>query len=184
MIAIIDYDAGNLRSVEKALAALGAEAVITRDHDTILSADGLILPHLRMKDQEACAFLDENGRCSIHRARPAYCRMFPLGRYYQGDDFVYILQTHQCDHPRTKVKVKRWIDIPDLSAYEAFARDWHALLRQARQIAMQDEGMRKAVCMIILKRFYQHPWDISGDFYEQFAQQASQARRELGIAQS
>ena len=147
-------------------------------------ADGLILPHLRMKDQEACAFLDENGRCCIHRARPAYCRMFPLGRYYQGDDFVYILQTHQCDHPRTKVKVKRWIDIPDLSAYEAFARDWHALLRQARQIAMQDEGMRKAVCMIILKRFYQHPWDISGDFYEQFAQQASQARRELGIAQS
>ena len=44
MIAIIDYDAGNLRSVEKALQALGEETVITRDRDEILSADRVILP--------------------------------------------------------------------------------------------------------------------------------------------
>ena len=44
MIAIIDYDAGNLRSVEKALLHLGAEPVITRDRETILSADHVILP--------------------------------------------------------------------------------------------------------------------------------------------
>lgn len=44
MIAIIDYDAGNLRSVEKALLALGEKPVITRDADTILSADKVILP--------------------------------------------------------------------------------------------------------------------------------------------
>lgn len=44
MTAIIDYDAGNLRSVEKALAFLGEEAVITRDEREILSADRVILP--------------------------------------------------------------------------------------------------------------------------------------------
>ncbi len=44
MIAIIDYDAGNLKSVEKALAAVGHESVITRDFQTILSADKVILP--------------------------------------------------------------------------------------------------------------------------------------------
>ena len=44
MIAIIDYDAGNIRSVEKALFALGQEAVITRDASEILRADGVILP--------------------------------------------------------------------------------------------------------------------------------------------
>lgn len=44
MTAIIDYDAGNLRSVEKALQALGEETVITRDRDTILAADRVILP--------------------------------------------------------------------------------------------------------------------------------------------
>ena len=44
MVAIIDYDAGNIKSVEKALHYLGEEAVITRDRDTILGADGVILP--------------------------------------------------------------------------------------------------------------------------------------------
>ncbi|MCM1569278.1 MAG: imidazole glycerol phosphate synthase subunit HisH [Roseburia sp.] len=44
MIAIIDYDAGNIKSVEKALQLLGEEAIITRDADTILRADGVILP--------------------------------------------------------------------------------------------------------------------------------------------
>lgn len=44
MIAIIDYDAGNLRSVEKALQFLGHETSVTRDRDKILSADKVILP--------------------------------------------------------------------------------------------------------------------------------------------
>ena len=44
MIAILDYDAGNLKSVEKALAYIGEESVITRDRDEILRADKVILP--------------------------------------------------------------------------------------------------------------------------------------------
>ena len=44
MIAIIDYDAGNLKSVEKALLRLGEEAVVSRERETILEADKVILP--------------------------------------------------------------------------------------------------------------------------------------------
>ena len=44
MTAIIDYDAGNIKSVEKALLKLGEEAIITRDRETILHADRVILP--------------------------------------------------------------------------------------------------------------------------------------------
>ncbi len=44
MIAIIDYDAGNIKSVEKAITLLGEEAVLTRDVDVMLKADGVILP--------------------------------------------------------------------------------------------------------------------------------------------
>lgn len=44
MIAIIDYNAGNLKSVEKALAAVGQESVVTRDYRTIRAADKVILP--------------------------------------------------------------------------------------------------------------------------------------------
>lgn len=44
MISILDYDAGNIKSVEKALLYLGQEVVITRDRDVILSSDKVILP--------------------------------------------------------------------------------------------------------------------------------------------
>jgi len=44
MIAIIDYDAGNLKSVQKALAFLGEESLITREPEKILQADKVILP--------------------------------------------------------------------------------------------------------------------------------------------
>lgn len=44
MIAIIDYNAGNLKSVEKALISLGEQCMITRDRQEILSADRVILP--------------------------------------------------------------------------------------------------------------------------------------------
>ena len=44
MIAMIDYDAGNIKSVEKALQKLGAEVVITKDPEVILSAEKVILP--------------------------------------------------------------------------------------------------------------------------------------------
>ena len=44
MIAIIDYDAGNIKSVEKALVSLGQDVCVTRDAQEILSADKVILP--------------------------------------------------------------------------------------------------------------------------------------------
>ena len=44
MIAIVDYDAGNIKSVEKALHFLGREALVTGDSEEILRADKVILP--------------------------------------------------------------------------------------------------------------------------------------------
>ena len=44
MIAIIDYDAGNTFNVQKALAYIGFDAVLTADPETILNVDGVLLP--------------------------------------------------------------------------------------------------------------------------------------------
>ncbi len=44
MIAIVDYDAGNIKSVEKAMRYLGQDVEITRDREKILAADKVILP--------------------------------------------------------------------------------------------------------------------------------------------
>ena len=54
MVAIIDYDAGNIKSVEKALLHLGEGVIITRDREQILNSDKVILPGeiLRIPDKE------------------------------------------------------------------------------------------------------------------------------------
>lgn len=44
MIAILDYDAGNIKSVEKALHFLGEETVVSRNREEIMAADKVILP--------------------------------------------------------------------------------------------------------------------------------------------
>src|SRR5204863_4216325 len=43
-IAILDYGMGNLRSAEKAFEHVGATVTVTRDHDAVRHADGLVLP--------------------------------------------------------------------------------------------------------------------------------------------
>ena len=44
MITIVDYGMGNLRSVQKALEAVGAKAVVTHDSEVIIKSDSIVLP--------------------------------------------------------------------------------------------------------------------------------------------
>ena len=73
----------------------------------------ILLPHLKMhRDSKRCSFLSIEGRCLIHGHRPNICRLFPLGRVYEDDDFKYFLQVGSCIKPNLeKVKVKEWIGI-------------------------------------------------------------------------
>ena len=103
--------------------------------------DGTILPNLRMAgSREACVFLSGEGRCGIHAARPGICRLFPLGRYYEDRSFRYFLQVKECKRQnRSKVKVRRWIDMPDFNRYEQFIADWHYFLKDL-QIPLAKKG--------------------------------------------
>lgn len=64
MIAVIDYDAGNIKSVEKALQMLGEEVIITRDREVLLKADKVILPGVGAFG-DAMARLNEYGLVEI-----------------------------------------------------------------------------------------------------------------------
>lgn len=133
--------------------------------------DSLILPNLKMAsgDTEACAFLDEKGRCSIHAYRPGICRLFPLGRIYEDGSFKYFLQVHECTKPnKSKVKIKKWMDTPDLKRYEQFICDWHYYLKDQQKQVEADPEKIKQISMEILNRFYLAPYDVARDFYEQF----------------
>lgn len=67
MIAIIDYDTGNLRSVCNALDCIGAEYVLTDDPLTIRSADRVLLPGVG-EASSAMAKLQERGLCDVIRS--------------------------------------------------------------------------------------------------------------------
>lgn len=135
-------------------------------------ADGIILPNLRMSGAgESCFFLTSEGRCGIHRIRPGFCRLFPLGRYYENHTFHYFLQTRECPKPnKSKIKIKKWLDTENLRQYEAFINDWHYYLKERQEIAMQAEDAEtvKELSMDILRRFYLAPYEKDKDFYEQF----------------
>lgn len=141
--------------------------------------EGVILPNLAMAGpKECCSFLNEEGRCSIHPHRPGICRLFPLGRYYENQSFQYFLQIHECKKEnKTKVKVRKWIDTPDIRNNERFISQWHYFLSNVKeQVAAQwDEDRVKAVNMYILKSFYIKPYDTSQDFYPQFEERLAEA---------
>ena len=146
--------------------------------------DGIILPHLNMNGpEEACAFLNEEGRCSIHAIRPGICRLFPLGRIYENGDFKYFLQVNECSNKnRTKVKVKKWIDTPELKKNEAFINQWHDYVNavQNKVNSDMDEEMIRKINLFNLQHFYIEPYH-ADDFYTQFETRLAKAKVIIGV---
>ena len=149
--------------------------------------DGMILPNLRMDGEgEACTFLDEQGRCAVHPYRPGICRLFPLGRYYEEEGFKYFLQVHECrKKDRGKIKVKKWVDAPDLKAYEKYIFSWHDFLRKCEEgLNGLDEEQARILNLYVLKTFYQtaYPKDPQAQaFYEEYSRRLAQAEATLGL---
>ncbi len=158
----------------------GLEQLMAENRVELGVVDGVILPHLKLAAEgESCTFLNAEGRCSIHAYRPGICRLFPLGRVYEGDSFRYFLQIHECQKEnRTKLKVRQWLGIPELKKYEAFVVEWHSYLKAVQEAAEAagDDDSRKALTMKVLKFFYLIPWNGQADFYEQFARRVRMAR--------
>ena len=132
-----------------------------------------------------CPYLGADGRCTIHAFRPGICRLYPLGRSWEGDDFHYILQVNECGRcTGTKIKVKKWLGIPDLASYEQFCRDWHSLLSCARRLlegTAPDGKLRSRICVSLLQQFFLCDWNVD-DFYDIFTKRRKEAMRRLGFA--
>jgi uncharacterized protein len=157
--------------------------------------DGMILPNLKMSGEgEACTFLNEEGRCRIHPCRPGICRMFPLGRIYEDHGFRYFNQIHECRKAqKTKVKIRKWMDTPDLGRYENFIVEWHYFLKELEERLEKKreqkpeegseqaggEDARKRAAMGVLKVFYLIPYQKELDFYQQFEARMAAAREEF-----
>ena len=108
--------------------------------------------------------------------------MFPLGRYYEDTGFRYFLQVHECQRKdRSKIKVRKWLDIPDLRKYEAYIFEWHSFLKLCeRESEGLDGDSLKILQMYLLRTFYQMPWS-GDDFYEEFYARLAQVKEKLGL---
>ena len=146
-------------------------------------SDGNILPHLMMKGkEESCVFLNEEGRCSVHAIRPGFCRLFPLGRIYEDGGFKYFLQVYECaKETRTKVKVKKWIDMPEPKRYDEFVCTWHYFLKDLERVIGKDTSGQaaKTVSLYLMKQFYLIPYNKEEEFYPQFEERMAGAKRAL-----
>lgn len=154
---------------------------LLKDRIELNVVDGIILPNLLMTgEEEKCSFLDTAGRCTIHSIRPGICRLFPLGRLYEDNSFRYFLQTEECvNRNRTKTKVKKWIDTPDVRIYEKFISDWHYFLKDLQLIIESNEGEQtaKSVSMYVLGNFYMKTFSngVEG-FYAEFYERLEAGR--------
>ena len=152
--------------------------------------DGLILPNLKMIGDgiPQCGFLNEEGRCGIHGFRPGYCRLFPLGRNYENDKLTYFVLKDGCPAPnKSKVKITKWLGVPNLKSYERFLVEWHKftkLLRVFYVEHMEEEAVIKAINMKCLQIFYLTAYETE-EFYLEFEERKNEMQKflnSLGIS--
>ena len=164
----------------------GFQALLEEGKIELNMADGMILPNLKMDaEREACPFLDGQGRCSVHDCRPGLCRLFPLGRYYEENGFRYFIQIHECrKQDRGKIKIKKWLGIPNLKAYENYILEWHGFLNQCEDAleTLSEENVR-ILELYVLRRFYETAY-MAGDengFYEEFSPRMEEVKEKFGF---
>ena len=147
--------------------------------------DGVILPHLLMTSAEPvpqCVFLQDDGRCGIHDFRPGLCRLFPLGRNYDGASFQYFVVEGACSLPgRTKVRIDKWLGVSEIKPYEKFISDWHYFVKALKEKVshVSDPEEVRALNLQLLETFYVTPYDPMRNFYNQFGMRLLRARRTM-----
>ena len=143
----------------------------------------ITLHYLKMQDKNKnCSFLDKNGRCTIHLKRPNICRLFPLGRAYQDNDFKYFLQVDNCPKDELKdVKVSQWINIENYNENKKFILEWYKFIKALtfRLKFVRDEKEIAHINEILLDNFYRVK--IDNDFYKSFEELLPKVKNKLGI---
>ena len=168
---------------------------LMEDKIELYMTDGMVMPNLKMTSRtgsfgskEVCGFLNEEGRCGIHAFRPGLCRLFPLGRNYEIKQietadgikeikgFQYFILKDSCPNLNgTKVKIEKWLEIPNLKKNEEFITTWHYFCRDfqdrmQKMLRAGEDGKVKRENLTMLELFYRKPYEKGRDFYEQFGE--------------
>ena len=105
--------------------------------------------------------------------------------FYENVGFKSFLQIHECKKTsRSKIKVKKWIDTPDLRQYEKFVADWHYFLLDVQEVLYNatDAQLIKNLNLYVVNRFYMKTYEVGRDFYEQFEERLTEGKQLLSLA--
>lgn len=124
MIAIIDYGAGNLKSVEKAFAWLGETAQITSDAETILAADKVVLPGVGAFG-DAMQKLNSTGLANT--VREVVSRRIPLLGICLGEQLLFESSEESPGVAGLSVLRGKIVRIPDKEGFKVPHIGWNSL---------------------------------------------------------
>ena len=86
-----------------------------------------------------------------------------------------------CPAPnKSKVKINKWLGVPNLKSYEKFLVEWHGLTKKLRKFYaehLQEENVIKAINMKCLQAFYLTPY--GDDFYQEFGERKEEIEKFL-----
>ena len=162
MVAIIDYNAGNLKSVEKALTAVGAENIITRDFREILKADHVILPGVgafgeameQLKKYELHKVIDE----VVAKDTPFLGICLGLQLLFEGSDESQGVEgLHVLDGKVLRIPDKEGLKIPHIGwnslelqnngrLFEGFPENPYVYFVHSYYLKADDPAIVKATC--------------------------------------
>lgn len=154
------------------------DLLISEDGPWELSEHGhMLLPNIKMVDDGVCPFLNEHGRCSIHKIRSGLCRLYPLGRQYTttesySEKLTYYILDESLGCKKitgggTPVIISDWIGIPNPDKYEAFLLAWHAVKNDMLILSnVMDEDNYSRLQSLLLRLFYESNY--KSDFYSDF----------------
>ena len=149
MLAVIDYDAGNIKSVEKALLYLGQEVHITRDRDTILAADHVILPGVG-------AFGDAMGKIRSYGLEPVIQDVVEKGTPFLGICLGLQLLFEESDETPGVIGLGllpgRILRIPDKEGLKIPHMGWNSL--EIREGASLFRGIEKNPYVYFVHSYY------------------------------
>ena len=162
MVAIIDYNAGNLKSVEKALTAVGTESIITRDFKEILKADHVILPGVgafgeameQLKKYELHKVIEE----VVSMGTPFLGICLALQRLFEGSEESQGVEgLHILDGKILRIPDKEGLKIPHIGwnslelqnqgrLFEGLVENPFVYFVHSYYLKAEDEKIVKAVC--------------------------------------
>ena len=78
------------------------------------------------------------------------------------------------------MKVRKWIDTPDVGTHEAYIADWHYFLKDSQEMlkASGDENLARQFNLYLLNCFFVTPYRAQEDFYPQFYARLAEAKQQ------